>query len=41
MVILHYGSWDSWGFEISYCPPERTFSISFIHWWVAIEVTKK
>ena len=37
MLLLHYGKWDCWGFEISYLHEERYLAISFIHWYVALE----
>jgi hypothetical protein len=31
-----YGKWDSWGFEVSWCNSDKTFALSFVHWYFAI-----
>lgn len=35
------GTWDSWGFEISYCPYIKALTIGFIHWYFGFEVWTK
>lgn len=34
---MYYGVWDSWGIQVTYCHPLRTFTLGFIKWWVAFE----
>jgi hypothetical protein len=41
MLLLHYGKWDSWGFEMSYNVYFKEFTLCFIHWYVAIEWADK
>ena len=40
LLVMNYGVWERWGFEISYCPITTTFSLAFIKWWVEIEWSK-
>jgi hypothetical protein len=40
-VVLGSGTWDRWGFGVSYCHYSRAISIELIHWYFYIEVWPK
>ena len=31
------GTTTYWGFGIDFCPWDKSFTIAFIHWYVAVE----
>ena len=39
VVHIGAGTWDSWGFQVAYCHPERSLFINIIHWYFYVEVT--
>jgi hypothetical protein len=36
-----FGTWDSWGFEISVSHYSRSLTIGLLHWYVAFEIWTK
>lgn len=34
---MHFGVWDSWGFDVSYCNYDKVIMVGFIHWYISIE----
>jgi hypothetical protein len=39
-LILNFGvgTWDSWGFGLSYCRYSQAITVEFIHWYAYVEV---